>query len=264
MRQLILDCELDKQNTVTLIGKNYRYLVNVLRLKESDVIDVRLKNGALIKMELISVLDKKALLKQVESLANEQSAVQGVKADSIQTEMHQFTKMWLFQFLPQGPKMDLIVRQATECGVSVIVPIIGQYSKNTESNLRFERWNRIIKEARQQSGSPIDTQVTKPCTIQEACTLWNKGSNGKNANAFILHEDSSACKNQDASKTESSKTLASEKVLALAVGSEGGFSADEFEQLKNVGFCPIHFKTNVLRCETAALYGIAVIQQMFG
>ena len=48
---------------------------------------------------------------------------------------------------------------------------------------------------------------------------------------------------------------------ALAVGCEGGISNDERSVLFEAGFMLLHFTTNVLRAETASLYGIAVIQQ---
>ncbi|MBP7479816.1 MAG: RNA methyltransferase, partial [Spirochaetaceae bacterium] len=48
--------------------------------------------------------------------------------------------------------------------------------------------------------------------------------------------------------------------VVLAVGCEGGFSKKEMEMLDEAGFKHLHFNTNVLRAETAALYGIAVIQ----
>ena len=48
--------------------------------------------------------------------------------------------------------------------------------------------------------------------------------------------------------------------LALAVGCEGGISPAEAQLLKANGFIPIHFAGNILRCETAAVYGIAALQ----
>ena len=47
---------------------------------------------------------------------------------------------------------------------------------------------------------------------------------------------------------------------ALVCGAEGGISPAELERLCDAGFVPLHFKTNILRCETAALYGIAALQ----
>ena len=51
------------------------------------------------------------------------------------------------------------------------------------------------------------------------------------------------------------------KRAAIAVGSEGGISPEEVKTLEEKGlFVPIHFAVNILRCETAALYGIAAVQ----
>ena len=44
------------------------------------------------------------------------------------------------------------------------------------------------------------------------------------------------------------------------MGSEGGISPAEVEILQKEHFEPIHFDVNILRCETAALYGIAAVQ----
>ena len=48
--------------------------------------------------------------------------------------------------------------------------------------------------------------------------------------------------------------------IGIAVGSEGGISEKEISILQENGFYLVHFKTNVLRAETASLYGIAAIQ----
>jgi 16S rRNA (uracil1498-N3)-methyltransferase len=50
------------------------------------------------------------------------------------------------------------------------------------------------------------------------------------------------------------------KKVAIVIGSEGGISPSEIQELSLNGFIPIHFDTNILRCETAALYGIAAVQ----
>ena len=49
--------------------------------------------------------------------------------------------------------------------------------------------------------------------------------------------------------------------VAIFCGNEGGISPDELELLtKKALLRPVHFSVNILRCETAALYGIAAIQ----
>ena len=50
------------------------------------------------------------------------------------------------------------------------------------------------------------------------------------------------------------------KKAAVAVGCEGGISPVEIDLLSAGGFSAVHFPGNILRCETAALYGIAAVQ----
>lgn len=232
--------------------------MTVLRLKINDRIDVRLKNGELVLMEISSCNGKNGILTPI---AREKEATgQGVSAFSVenQTASVQSKELWLFQFMPKPQKMDLIIRQSTECGVSVIVPIVGDFSVNQDGKGRLERFERIIKEARQQSGSPISTKVLEPVSVEKAAALWNTETSKGKTKAYILHEDGEQAKDLKSllkSEEEPEK-------IALAVGCEGGFSPKEFEILKQADFLPLHFNTNVLRAETAALYGIAVLQQL--
>ena len=267
MRQFIFNGKTEKNGSILVIGKDYRYLMNVLRLKINDKIDVRLKNGDLLFMEIINADGKTATLKPV---PREKSATQGVSALSVSEQNNAAKKdYWLFQFMPKPQKMDLIIRQGTECGVSVIVPIISEYSVNQEGKGRLERWERIVKEALQQSGSPVQTRVLEPCSVEEAVKLWKeevKETKSKDCEsyAFILHEDASkALDIKFFNNPDEKKKVENTKKIALAVGCEGGFSEKEFQALNQVGFLPLHFNINVLRAETAALYGLAVVQQVF-
>ena len=258
MRQFIFNGKTEKNGSIIVSGKDYRYLMTVLRLKINDRIDVRLKNGELVLMEISSCNGKNGILTPI---AREKEATgQGVSAFSVesQTALVHSKEFWLFQFMPKPQKMDLIIRQATECGVSVIVPIVGDFSVNQDGKGRLERFERIIKEARQQSGSPISTKVLEPVSVEKAVALWNTETSKGKTKAFILHEDGEQAKDLKSllkSEEEPEK-------IALAVGCEGGFSPKEFEILKQADFLPLHFNTNVLRAETAALYGIAVLQQL--
>lgn len=258
MRQFIFNGKTEKNGSIIVSGKDYRYLMTVLRLKINDRIDVRLKNGELVLMEISSCNGKNGILTPI---AREKEATgQGVSAFSVenQTSLGQSKEFWLFQFMPKPQKMDLIIRQATECGVSVIVPIVGDFSVNQDGKGRLERFERIIKEARQQSGSPISTKVLEPVSVEKAAALWNTETSKGKTKAYILHEAGEQAKDLKSllkSEEEPEK-------IALAVGCEGGFSPKEFEILKQADFLPLHFNTNVLRAETAALYGIAVLQQL--
>ena len=52
--------------------------------------------------------------------------------------------------------------------------------------------------------------------------------------------------------------------VTLLIGPEGGFSPDEALIAKQAGFIPVLLGPRVLRTETAALAGLAVLQMLWG
>lgn len=270
MRQLVVNEAPDKDGLISISSKDYRYLKQVLRVQVGDMINVRLPEGSLQaftvakineknKKIILQICDKR--LSEIQSSQN-QSVTRGVQADEIEKEeILNDIEYTLFQFIPKPVKLEQIVRQATECGIKTIVPIIGDFSEKSSiqaiqgESSKKERLERIIREARQQSGSPINTQITEPMLLEKAIDLWNNNSEEKVG--FVLYE-----RNEDSvllkSIFEEKKEI---KKICIAVGCEGGISPKEFELLCKRGqFNSIHFSVNILRCETAAIYGIAAVQ----
>lgn len=259
MRQYISQKNLDSDGLLTIIGKDYRYLRNVLRLVSGDMIHVRLPSGELQPMTvcLVDEKAKKITLQVCDIAEGEQIGEnQPEETDSIES-----TEFILFMAVPKSSKFDLIVRQATECGVVKIVPVQTEFSQNggEKMNFRGERFERIIKEARQQSGSPVNTQIENCVTLKEACEIWkNECENLSESEklAVVLYERNDSTVSIKCS-CEKKQNL---KKVALFCGSEGGISPEEVKSLCDAGFTAVHLKTNILRCETAALYGIAALQ----
>lgn len=50
----------------------------------------------------------------------------------------------------------------------------------------------------------------------------------------------------------------------LLIGPEGGFSADEIQIARQAGFISIRLGARLLRTETAAVAGIAILQTLWG
>mgnify|MGYP002853116976 CR=1 FL=1 len=290
MRQYIAQNMPDKNGFLTISGKDFKYLSQVLRLKCNDEIWVRFPDGSLRKMFVKKVQSKMMIftLSDDKNLTDEKKSKENVEASSIKPTSIEY---WVFQFVPMHAQLDLIIRQCTECGISKIVPILGQRSPclNEQAiKAKDERFKRLVKEARQQSGSPVDTKIFEPMKLENALKIWldeknldekslNKSNNSVNSDmdiaennkgidsvAFVLHEADIANKTlfeYASSAMELSKN--SVKKVALAIGPEGGMTKEEVTAFENAGFNLIHFETNVLRCETACLYGIASIQSIF-
>lgn len=264
MRQLVIDQNPDKKGIIAITGKDYRYLKQVLRVKPGDMVNLRCGDGQLYSSTVSRIEENsKRVILQVcanPGVEAEKTITRGVQADEIQMENQAVNKeFWLFQFIPKPQKFEQIVRQATECGIKFIVPVIGEYTEKNSlfafEGSKLERIQRIVKEARQQSGSPVDTQILPCMTLDEALAKWKEG-NSKYI-GFVLSERSE--KENDIRKLVASKGNFDK--IGIAVGSEGGLSLDEVEKLNSDGdFYPVHFPVNILRCETAALYGIAAVQ----
>ncbi len=259
MRQFVAENFPDSKGCLFVEGKKFHYLNSVLRLKIGDMVYVRLPDGKLQNMTLAKIIDEK---KQI---------VLQVAGDFVQKEdFHakpcdmNLTEIWLFMFAAKPAKMEQIVRQATECGVSRIIPVTGEFCQSgaVESIKKRalkndERLQKIITEARQQSGSAVTTCICEPVSVEKACDFWlNNNAQSDENLAVVLYEQTQETKS--VFEAVSSKKNASR--IAIAVGAEGGISPKEIDLFHNAGFISVHLKTNILRCETAAVYGIAAVQ----
>lgn len=261
MRQFISEKPTDSQGLLKLSGKDFRYFRQVLRARAGDMINVRLPDGSLQNMTLCNIDDStKTLELQIcgDTSAN-LTITRGVQAEEINAENTGFMngrRYYLFQFMPRPQKFELIIKSATECGVWKIIPVYGKYSEKSSIQTletKRERFEKIVKEARQQSGSPVDTIIEKPLSVEEAVSYWQNISGEKTA--YVLSERSENCAPFPGKLIEENL-----QNVAIAVGSEGGISPEEVEILEKGLFGRLHFSVNILRCETAALYGIAAVQ----
>jgi 16S rRNA (uracil1498-N3)-methyltransferase len=254
MKRFILNSEPDRNGTIRITGRDYHYLVRVRRLAPGENFPALLASGASAVVHVDSV-DNGVLCGTV--LPGIDSITDSVAARSL-------PRLILYQALPRGDKMDLIVRQAAEAGVAEIVPFVSEYSvpalkprENTRnsnfSELKVTRWQRIIKEARQQSGSVVETVINAPVHFSELFTAWEK-LRTRGAAGLLLHqiplEQASLHGYLDNKPT----------VVAAAIGPEGGFSPSEVSGFLEAGFKPLTVGASVLRTETAAVYAVAAIQ----
>ena len=271
MKQFITECEPNHDGTLIVSGKAYSYLVRVRRMKEGDSLLVRLPVSGAAEMTIAHINTVKKELRLTRS-PNTQAAISGLHdgqqseellaqatAESTRTaasgEVHTPADIVLLQWVLKGAKTDLVVRQATEAGVRTIVPVIGDFSIAKKQNpAQLERYRRIIREARQQSGSSIDTIILEPVPLADALTILPQLVPAHGAVFGMCSEGSEA--------SVSVHTLLSGKpsTIVLAIGAEGGISDAERAMLGAAGFQTIHFNTNVLRAETAAVYAIAAAQ----
>jgi 16S rRNA (uracil1498-N3)-methyltransferase len=250
VKHFILNTAPDRDGIVRLTGDDYRYLVRVRRLAAGEFFPALLPGGEEILIQALSAASGILTGKCVSS----------VNSGTASSEAASLPPIILMQALPKGEKMDLIVRQAAEGGITGIVPFVSEFSVtkiNQKGGQKFSRWDRIVKEARQQSGSSIQTAVQPPLTMEGLLNYWEKLKK-TGALGLLFHH-------RNVLKPLAQTSLHSylnniPGTVALAVGPEGGFSDNEVSLFQEAGFKPLTIGDTVLRTETAALYCAAAIR----
>jgi len=254
VKQFILEKMPDKDGTVRLEGGDYRYLVRVRRLKEGGSFSALLPNGEETLVHVLSV-DNYVLIGKCITPENI-TPISGLNERN-----SPLPPIILFQALPKGDKMDLIVRQAAEGGITEIVPFVSEFSaaKVKTAEQKFSRWERIIKEARQQSGSKTATSIRRPLTESGLFEYWQKL---KSALDDPVNGGLGLLFHHQGLEQESLHSYLNNvpQIAAFAIGPEGGFSGKEVSLFLENGFNPFTIRDTVFRTETAALYFAAVIK----
>ncbi|NLK46132.1 MAG: RsmE family RNA methyltransferase [Treponema sp.] len=292
MRQFLLDVELAPFQKLSVTGKDFKYLAQVLRLCVGNSFEGRLPSGELCTLFVVERTKNRIVLQRIENCETDKTALKSNCADSTgstgstikggmnaalvaQNETSCFlpngsccgygAAIWLLQCMPKASKVDDIVRQCTEIGVEKIFLVnsdrsVSESKKN--SGLKIERWNRIIKEARQQSASPVNTVLHEPLAMKDMlktlkiCLEERYAITGKEPVLLVLTEAPLEAKSLHGLVAGKPSTV------VVAVGAEGGISPAELKMLKEFGFEMLHFSTNVLRSETAAIYGVSTVQSI--
>ena len=208
----------DKDGLVRLRDEDYHYLVNVRRLKPGSVFTVLLSSKDNFQEEISQEASVTVISIDNQTLTGSVSYKKTSPASLTLT----LPEIILFQALPKGAKMDLIVRQAAELGINEVVPFVSEHSipKKSTRDGRTGRWRRIIKEARQQSGSAVDTGINDILSMDELFAYWeqlqaeNRGSKKGSPLGLIF---------SPIAKSGFHRYLYKKPpLLVLAVGPEGG------------------------------------------
>ena len=148
----------------------------------------------------------------------------------------------LYVALLKGDKLSEVVRAATELGATRIQPLITRRSVPKEMGEgKLRRLKAIAKEAAKQSGRLRVPEVLPPIPLEAVPEV---------AQGLVAHVGARALVRE---------VLDLDKPLALAVGPEGGFAAEEVALLRERGFTPVSLGRRILRAETAALALLALV-----
>jgi 16S rRNA (uracil1498-N3)-methyltransferase len=219
--------------TATLEGEQAQHLARVLRAQPGQIFDV-VANGFLHRAEIVTVAEREVVFTLHEEL----------EADAA-LPVHLLMAVFKFDHMEWG------IEKATELGVARITPVL---ARRTEKHLalasakRVERWRRIVLESAKQSRRTDVPVVDEPIALKAALTAVTSQTK------LLLAE------------TEQQNTLtaalAEAQTVALAIGPEGGWTADEMQLFTDSGWQHLTLGPRILRAETAAIAALAICAEM--
>jgi 16S rRNA (uracil1498-N3)-methyltransferase len=150
------------------------------------------------------------------------------------------TEVSLYQAVPKGGRMDLVVEKATEVGATSIVPLLTERGVVNPREGKVDRWRRVAEAAARQSLRLGVPKVSDPVSFSEAVSrVGEKG--------VLLHNDSGI--------PPVEAVLGSP--AGLFVGPEGGWSEGELRLAGDAGMPLGSMGPYRLRSETAGIVAVA-------
>jgi 16S rRNA (uracil1498-N3)-methyltransferase len=160
------------------------------------------------------------------------------------------SKVYLFQGLPKGDKLELVIQKCVELGVFEVIPVSCLRSavklNDKKAEKKRERWQQIAKGAAEQSHRCLIPEVKAPMSMSEALEYAKDRCSVK----LIPYE---LCNDDIKDTRRILEDLKAGEPVAFFIGPEGGFDEKEIEQCVAAGFIPITLGRRILRTETAPI-----------
>ncbi len=231
-----------KDGIIVAGGEEAHHIIHVMRMKAGDRF-------------IACIGDEREFLAEINGISKDTVTAKIVEARVSVSESE--VKVTIFQGLPKGDKLELIIQKAVELGAYEIVPVTAKRSvvkiEEKKVKAKCERWNKISASAAKQSGRGIIPEVSAPVSVSKAAELMR--SFDLAIVAYEMEEETTLKKVLKSHKTA--------KSIGVFIGPEGGIDETEFELLKQSGAVSVTLGERILRTETAPLAVLSMITYEF-
>lgn len=220
-----------------ITGSDFNHIKNVLRMKTGDTFLVS-ENGM-------------SNLCRLENIEGETAVAVIIEENYQNTELP--VRICLFQGLPKGDKMELIIQKTVELGVHEIIPVemsrcvVKLDDKKRKS--KQTRWQTISESAAKQSKRNFIPKIGDVLTYKQAL------EKAKELDILLVPYES---KNGMADTKEALGGIKNGMSVGIFIGPEGGFDESEIESAVGKGGKVVSLGQRILRTETAALTAVAM------
>ena len=238
-------CQISEKQIV-IIGEDVNHIKNVLRLKAGEEISISNGvDGRDYRCGIASVSDTEVICE-----------LRFVKEDAVELP----SKVYLFQGLPKGDKMELIIQKMVELGVYEIIPVAMKRCvvklDDKKAKSKIARWQGISEAAAKQSKRGIVPQVHDVMSYKQA--LQYAADMDIQLVPYEMEESLEDATGMAGTK-QIIENLQPNQRIAIFIGPEGGFDEQEIQDAIDMGMKPITLGKRILRTETAGLTAMAWI-----
>ena len=245
MYHFFTETEMFTESEVTIVGSDVNHIKNVLRMKPGEKVLISDGKGLNYFCELTEI------------------GAEEVKAAILPEEVEDTelpVEVILYQGLPKGDKMELIIQKCVELGVSRIVPVdmsrcVMKLDAKKEGN-KIKRWYSVSESAAKQSKRMIVPEISGVMKYKAAI------EEAKSADLAIVPYEA-AQTIDGVTGMELTRKLISDlkpgQKCAIFIGPEGGFAESEIELALENGLQPVTLGKRILRTETAGMFVLSAI-----
>lgn len=238
MYQFFVEDEQIGETMIRVTGSDVNHMKNVLRMKPGERVRISNQSG-------------RDFLCRVESLFDEEVVLQIEEKDIPGTELP--AKIYLFQGIPKGERMETVIEKAVELGVHEIIPVAMKYcvvkldAKKAEK--KVARWQEIARSAAKQSKRSIIPKIHPLMSFREA-SEYAKTCDRR----FVPYENEEGM----AGTAKAFENLSGAASISVFIGPEGGFAEEEIEALRPDSQV-ISLGKRILRTDTASITMLAML-----
>lgn len=227
------------ESEILITGQDVNHIRNVLRMKVGEQVRISTDSGRNFFCSLAKI--------------EEQSVQASILEEDVPgTELP--CRIYLFQGLPKGDKMELIIQKAVELGVYAIIPVA---MKNCVVKLdekkaagKVKRWQGIAESAAKQSKRSMIPEIVEPMTYREAVKM---------AADFDVKLVPYENERGMLATKEAMEAVKPGDSVGIFIGPEGGFTPEEITMAREEGMQLISLGKRILRTETAGFVTLAIL-----
>ena len=232
------DAQIGKE-FITITGSDVNHIKNVLRMKPGEKIRVSNQQGKDYYCEILELGD---------------DFVQADILDSEAAGTELGAKIFLFQALPKGDRMETVIQKAVELGVYEIIPVAMKYcvvkldAKKAEN--KKKRWQAIAESAAKQS------KRSRIPVVHEVMDFASAVEYAKNCQVNLVPYEN---ERGMVATREALDSLHAKDSISVMIGPEGGFSEEEIEKVRTEHMQVISLGKRILRTDTAAIATLSLL-----